>query len=100
MHCQVTRDCDSQDIEIIDSVESQYWKRKAEEDFFSVAKYHFGGLTAVWTLVINNRPRLNVVEFILYELTVARRDQKIGVISIFVHFISKSDSFEIMALMT
>jgi len=47
--------------------------------------------------VIDNRPYLNVVKFILYELTVARRDQEIGVISIFVHFISKYDSFEINA---
>ena len=73
MHCQVTRDCDSQNIETVDSIELQCWRRKA--DFCSsVANNHLSGLTAVKTQVIDNRSCLNVVKFVWYELTIVRWD--------------------------
>jgi len=55
-------------------------------------------LSSRWTycgLDADNRLCLNVVKFILYEMTVASRDQETGVISLYVHFTFKYDSFEI-----
>ena len=55
-------------------------------------------LTSIQPKIISRRPRLDVVKFVLYVVTVESWHQEIRVISIFMHFIHRCAGFQVTGI--